>query len=294
MNWRSISLVSTTVRLLLLGAVSGIWGTIGGQIEAVFPPSPYNSMISILGLGLGIGLILGGMWDFLHGLGRRGLVNAAMGGVFGATGAGLAGFFLLLSGLQNNGDISGQPPGTNIIPEALILGVIASFSLIPSGYITKNYKLALRRAVFGLILGFFWGLLVAYLSHYTTGLLSKMVLLSVWGMGVCASLYGGEKKFSKRWLRLLTGRGEDMLFPLNGSHVSLGKHQDNDIPLQGYNEIFPYHCHIRKGGGKSYEIVDDEQGGVVYVNFRPVKTQTLKPGDLIKIGSALLQYGEKG
>ncbi len=43
---------------------------------------------------------------------------------------------------------------------------------------------------------------------------------------------------------------------------------------------------------RQYQIGHPEENGVVLVNYREVHDHTLRPGDIVKIGSALLQYGE--
>jgi hypothetical protein len=55
--------------------------------------------------------------------------------------------------------------------------------------------------------------------------------------------------------------------------------------------LYPFHCTLRRDG-KHFELADEDQGGSVLVNFRQAQNQTLKSGDLVKIGTALFQYGE--
>ena len=83
----------------------------------------------------------------------------------------------------------------------------------------------------------------------------------------------------------------DSIFPLRGRRLWLGKSERNDVPLTDFQEVYPFHCELR-WSGDHYDIADSEQGGVVLVNYRQVQDYALRPGDLIKVGSALLQYGE--
>ncbi len=115
--------------------------------------------------------------------------------------------------------------------------------------------------------------------------------MSAWSALLALILFWWEKRGARRWLRLLTGPGEDSIFPLDGPEITLGKHERNDIPLLHYREIYPFHCVLR-WQRDHYEIADSEQGGMVLVNYRQVQDQALRAGDLVKIGSALLQYGE--
>ena len=76
---------------------------------------------------------------------------------------------------------------------------------------------------------------------------------------------------------MLTGPGEDSFFALDGRNFSVGKLEANDIPLLHYNEVFPFHCQL-KWDSDHYKIVDEDQGGVVLVNFRQIQEQELKHG----------------
>ena len=96
---------------------------------------------------------------------------------------------------------------------------------------------------------------------------------------------------ANRWMRVISGHGEDHIFPLSRRRVTIGTLADNDVTLPRFAEVFPVHCYLEWEKDK-FSIIDDEQGGTVQVNYRHVREHTLKNGDLIKIGAALLQYGE--
>ena len=59
----------------------------------------------------------------------------------------------------------------------------------------------------------------------------------------------------------------------------------------GYAEVCELHAHIFKKGNQIY-IESADAGGDVLVNYRLVDQQSMKKGDVIKIGTALLQYYE--
>ena len=118
-----------------------------------------------------------------------------------------------------------------------------------------------------------------------------LAALVVWSGTLALLLHWSERRRARRWLRLLSGPGEDRIIPLQGGPLTLGRNERNDIPLLDFHEIYPYHCELR-WASDHYDIVDNERGGIVLVNFRQVQEHALKSGDLIKIGTALLQYGE--
>ena len=61
--------------------------------------------------------------------------------------------------------------------------------------------------------------------------------------------------------------------------------------LRGYAEVCDTHAHIIKKGDQNY-IQSANTGGDVLVNYRLIDQQSMKKGDVIKIGTALLQYYE--
>jgi hypothetical protein len=174
----------------------------------------------------------------------------------------------------------------------VLLGLSGAALGAGSGLGARSLGLAVRRLKYGLVGGLAAGLPIAILHALVTpGLWTLYAVTAAWSATVAVAVFVTEKRAARRWLRLLTGPGEDEFFPLVDPSIHLGKLEQNDIPLLHYSEIYPVHCRL-EWNGDQYRIIDDETGGPVYVNFRPVQDQPLKSGDLIKIGSALLQYGE--
>jgi len=96
---------------------------------------------------------------------------------------------------------------------------------------------------------------------------------------------------SNAFIRILTGENEGQIYLLNSSVSRLGYSENNDIILRGYSELCEFHAQIeqREGG---YQIFNISSGGQIFVNYRFVDQQNMKNGDIVKIGSALLQYCE--
>ncbi len=118
-------------------------------------------------------------------------------------------------------------------------------------------------------------------------------LLGMIGLGIlfhCSLIFTGTFS-SHAYLRILTGRNEGQVYLLDRDVFSLGYLPENDIILRGYSEVCENHAYIVKNNDY-YSIVNDYPGGQVFVNYRLVEQQNMKHGDIIKIGTALLQYGE--
>ena len=71
----------------------------------------------------------------------------------------------------------------------------------------------------------------------------------------------------------------------------IGYGNKNDLILKGYAEICDHHARLTNQDGRVV-IENAETGGDVLVNYRYVSKQSIKEGDIIKLGSALLQYHE--
>ena len=92
-------------------------------------------------------------------------------------------------------------------------------------------------------------------------------------------------------LRVVSGKQEGQIFLLDQNRFTLGYGSQNDFILKGYAEVCDLHANILKKG-KEVIIENADEGGEVLVNYRLVDQQSMKKGDVIKIGTALLQYYE--
>ena len=111
--------------------------------------------------------------------------------------------------------------------------------------------------------------------------------------GFSISLFIGitEDHFTSVALRILSGKQEGQIFLLDQNRLTLGYGSQNDLILKGYAEVCNLHAYIYKKG-KNVIVENADAGGEVLVNYRLVDQQSVKKGDVIKIGTALLQYYE--
>lgn len=302
MNWRTVSLRKTAWQLAMLGvggglcaaaAYEGALGLMMGLWGPGLPVAP--GLVPGATFGLVLGLLLAPLDELVGHYPRRMLKTGFAGALLGALGGLLA--------LGPLGLMVAVPGGPAPVPQyepalfhwALLgpaLGALSACVAFASGMGIGQARLGLRRALWSLIGGLLAGTLLAGVF----ALLPTSPWLHFAGFGLWAGLlalvtFWREKRFARRWLRVLSTPGEDRIVPLLGPALRIGKLESNEIALPFYQEIYPVHCQLRRVGAQ-YQIVDDETGGMVMVNFRQVQEQTLKTGDLVKIGSALLQYGE--
>ena len=111
--------------------------------------------------------------------------------------------------------------------------------------------------------------------------------------GFCISLVIGlsENRFTSSALRVLSGIQEGQIYLLDQNKFSLGYSSQNDFILSGYAEVCDKHAYIFKRDNKVF-IETTEEGSEVLVNYRQIDQQAIKKGDVIKIGTAQLQYYE--
>ncbi|MCZ6558579.1 MAG: FHA domain-containing protein [SAR324 cluster bacterium] len=283
---------------LMLGALSGVWGAslYRGMdwLTASYLSSAASTVLTGMAMGLGLCALLASVEDlynrFWRRAGKTALTAGLLGLVVGGAGFGLA--WLLLTVFSAGGDISSGIGAAHWVFIPLLMGLFGGAAGMGSGLSVWRPRRGARRGLTGLGAGALLGLpLTALLALAPEqGWLFEAAFAS-WGALMALIMFWGERKTVRHWLRILTGPGADSFFPLRGSSVTLGKLESNDIPLLYYQEIFPFHCQLR-WEADHYKIVDREQGGMVLVNYRQIHEQDLKHGDLVKLGTALLQYGE--
>ncbi len=93
------------------------------------------------------------------------------------------------------------------------------------------------------------------------------------------------------FLRLLNGSQEGQVYLLDQTLHKVGYGRHNDLILDGYAEVCDLHAYLSRKG-RQLIIENAETGGDVLVNYRFVNQQSMKRGDIIKLGTALLQYHE--
>jgi hypothetical protein len=301
MNWMRVSLRKLAWKTWVLGAAAGLWAAftvesvlMGLGLLGLDPGLRFAT--AGLALGLTCGALIAPIGESLHQHPKRrwivGLWGGLLGALIGVAGIGAVSWWLAPEVAPQRLVFGYRAFTVWVACLPFLLGLLGAAIGFGSGLGVRNHALGMRRLKYGLIGGLIAGTLVATIEALAPGnLWLRTIALAAWAAVLAQVLFWTEKRRARHWLRVLTGPGEDEFFPLMNQTVRVGKAEQNEIPLLHYAEVYPVHCRIDWVDGQ-YRIVDDETGGTVYVNFRQVQEQPLKPGDLIKIGSALLQYGE--
>jgi len=294
MNWMKVALNTLRWKVLTLGALAGLWASLLHESAQLLPVAvgwqATHALLAGAALGLGLGLVLAPADALLQHYFRRALKSAIAGAALGAL-LGAAGTALQLALVHAAESWAWLMP-----TQAGWLGLTLTLGLVGAGcglaIALGEGQWHLRKLWAGLLAGVLLGAALAAAALGTgENAWALLGALVVWSALLALMLHWWGRRRARRWLRLLTAPGEDSIFPLRDAHILVGKNERNDIPLRDFHEIYPYHCELR-WAADHYEIIDNEQGGIVLVNYRQVQEHVLRPGDLIKIGSALLQYGE--
>tara|TARA_Y100000748_G_C15362694_1_gene436431 strand:- start:303 stop:761 length:459 start_codon:yes stop_codon:yes gene_type:complete len=147
------------------------------------------------------------------------------------------------------------------------------------------------RIISGGIGGFLGGIIFELLMLYQISGPEHLYGLILAGISISLLIGMYENRATSFALRVLTGKQEGQIFLLDQHKFTLGHSSRNDFVLNGYAEVCNLHAHIYKKDNQVF-IENEEEGSEILVNYRQIDQQAMKKGDVIKIGTALLQYYE--
>jgi hypothetical protein len=293
-------------------AICGGWAAFVGWFAGLYlsPSNPLGS-VGIRGMWLGMMVALGlGLVDSVWNLGGTHLLQIAMrtavavmvgcvaglaGGVVGQKLYSVTGWELFyVFGWTLTGALVGISVGV--------------FELLASLVMQKDFSGAVKKLVKALIGGTLGGLLGGMLSlalKLAFGLIfedkevNDLWSPTAWGfvaLGMCIGLLIGLAQviLKEAWIRVERGRraGREMI--LSHERTTIGRAESCDIGLFGDNQIEKHHASILLAGDRYY--LEDEQTPVgTFVNGEPVQGRVaLRSGDMIRLGSSVLCFQEKG
>lgn len=143
----------------------------------------------------------------------------------------------------------------------------------------------------GLLGGLIGGILVEIVALFPFDATAQLVALIAFGFGFQTTFAVFELFPEHAVLRLINGPRAGQSWLIRTGPLHLGYRPGNQVRISGYTEVCPNHAVLRREA-KNWALQNLDSGGTLEVNFRGVQQQTLKDGDIIKVGSALLQYSE--
>ena len=185
--------------------------------------------------------------------------------------------------------IAGQiPPSISHITSWTLLGLsitgTSELFCSASGYSGSRIMCG---SIGGAIGGGIFELMLQYHLTATEQLLGLILV----GLSIFLIIGIAENRNTSFAIKVLTGMQEGQIFLLDQNRFSVGYGFQNSIILRGYAEVCETHARIIKKDNKYY-IESADSGGDILINYRLIDQQSIKKGDVIKIGTALLQYYE--
>lgn len=279
--------------ILLLGAAGGLvcWSIYELFLFITTPLLPGILPLSLFAggfLGALLGGFIGGHQGYLKHSLKRLKKNAMVGGIAG-----------LVAGL---------------VSSYLIFYIDTNFVLTLAGCNIKEFFPVIRWVTIALFIGASLGIAEAInieisreiLAAFVTGISCSFVIIIISGKGLGPFIERGVTSVSfctlyayflfrfstlkrKEWIKSLNGQLAGLEFELSKDSHYFGTQACDDINLSSYEKVNPAHAKLIKYY-TGYSLTDNDPFGLTYVNFRSIKEQPLKNGDILKIGSALFQY----
>jgi len=257
-------------------------------ISKNFVPPSFSSILVGAVIGISMGILLLSEKGFLHNNQsclKRGVI---FGGVFGGIG-GVMGFFICDQIIANSTYISDNTILTHLF-YTLQWVILSLFIGIAYGFRDRNTRSMVRTISCGAIAGIIGGLIITMIGiGLQHSFLSRLI-----GFVIFTTLFNGLIYYTAAirrvvWLKTLNGNLEGIDFELSQDIHFLGTQSDDDISLKSYQDIRPMHAKLVKYHS-GYSLIDNDPFWQTFVNFRNIKEQPLKNGDILKIGEALFQY----
>jgi hypothetical protein len=263
----------------------------------------------VMGLFLGLAVALAlGVTDAILNLSRRrhgqvvarGLLGGLLGGISGFLGAAVGNMLFTMTGSSLV-----QIAGWTLV--GLLVGAsVGLYDFLDRLRAGDRSGGGLRKVLNGLIGGTLGGIvggvLFVLLTLTITAILQKPSeqLLSTGAtgfviLGACIGLFIGLAQviLKEAWVRVETGRraGREMI--LVKEETSIGRAEACDIGLFGDNAIERMHARILCQKSR-YLLADNNTPSGTYLNEQRIDRPTpLRSGDAIRVGSAVLRFGER-
>jgi hypothetical protein len=190
----------------------------------------------------------------------------------------------------------------------LLIGLsVGVYDLLASLAANRDARGALRKVINGLIGGTVGGILGGIVSLVIRGgwgrlfhdkpsdLLWSPSAAGFFALGVCIGLMIGLAQviLKEAWIKVEEGfrAGREMI--LARSEISIGRAESCDVGLFGDPAIERLHATIQRQGN-GYVVQDAGSAGGTFVNDERIGApHVLRSGDVIRVGRALLRFGER-
>jgi VWFA-related protein len=277
----------------------GAAGALGGSAAWIFillvSAFAEEGLLTEIMLGALAGAFIGGfIWSHEAIAGRqlgatlkRAFYGAVAGLLGGAAGAGLGNTIFTMLGMavvESGGLTASLGMGLSVALGWAMLGATVGLS---GGLMIRSRERALYGFIGGSLGGLFGGAFFYTLS--ATSIWSTLAGLALLGMSIGAFISLVEEALISATVTVIKGRHIGRVFPLLKEMNVLGRDDRSDVCLSGAEGVNVQHAVIKRSDGH-FSIETEEQGKAVYVNQKMTRSSRLTDGDVIRVGSILLQF----
>lgn len=281
-NLEVISKQTNTTGLFWFAVIGGLVALMVSSAEGAASMNLRQSLVSG-GIGLGIGFAGG-----LVGLLPAGLIYAVA-DRFVSGAAGGKTFFTIH-------DMHGSLFFAQIARRSVAWGAVGLALALGQGVARRSKKLIINGLIGGCLGGLFGGMLfdpIAKLAGDEGAELSRCIGFTTVGLMIGFFIGLVEQLSKEAWLLLRTGPLAGKQFVVHKSPTTIGGSSQCDVYLFKDSTVGAQHAQLTRVG-RSYEIADLGAPAGTLVNGTPVQKHILRDGDLIAIGSTLLEYKSTG
>lgn len=177
------------------------------------------------------------------------------------------------------------------VSRAIGWAILGIFIGIVDGVRSRSMNKVKVGIIGGIIGGFLGGLALEYIRLYTPGMaFSRLAGLLIFGLFI-GFFYGLiENRLSFGVLRLLNGKYKGKEFLINERNMTIGVSEKNTIPVSGYKDINDTHAELQMKGGEIIISPAGSKNPVIVNDDKITKPQQLRMEDVVKIGSAKFVY----
>lgn len=305
------------------GSLRAIFGAIGGiiawiliepfvtdtaqSISELFTESAPQSSLAIWAIGCAfIGISIVGLEESIWGNRQKAIRGAAIAGLVGFVGGGIAQIIGSFVWFKIFGPIVLSYDGNEfmqhfwlIIARSFTWALMGGIIGLSLGIVRGSLRGSINSAIGGIFGGFAGGVLFDTIAPLVGVLLTLGLVEAGWasrsiGLMLIGALIGlfstvAEQFLSPATLKVISsGRMEGREFTLDKPLLTIGRDERCDVSLYYDDEILMRHALLQwEDGGY---VITPEDGSKIFVNNLPVMAKKLEDGDVITVGKTRLLF----
>lgn len=268
------------------------------SVQSRFPGYLVFSLVQGAALGMSFGAFFGSFEGVIVSSRPKAikgfLFGAAFGALAGALGIMAGQLFLFAAGSGLWRTASSRNGAGLAVASGVAWAITGIIVGLTEGLRARSGRKLLVGLAGGAIGGLLGGAILSALSFmYPSEPLALLAGLAAFGLclGIAWSIF--ENRFSLGTLMLLNGPLKGKEYSVLSKRTSIGSLSGRDVVLKGYPGVEELHATLRVSKG-SITIEPEKAGARLLLNDEPPAGRTLRPEDVLTVGSAKFVYGYFG